>query len=127
MKRGIFAYATDIAFLISFERAYVVLANGAIGSVIAGTDPKLDTLKAELFPDALCKTAFKILLLIRYKMMTSLIAQSQSNQINSSKTIIIFTVLYIEQNGIFPVASIYEDRIYHKNKTEIYNGDIRKG
>ena len=40
-KRGIFVYATEIAFLVSFERAFVVLANGAIGSVIAVTDPKL--------------------------------------------------------------------------------------
>ena len=34
-------YATEIAFLILFERASVVLLNGANGSVIAVTDPKL--------------------------------------------------------------------------------------
>ena len=34
-QRGIFAYATEIVFLISFERASLILANGANGSVIA--------------------------------------------------------------------------------------------
>ena len=42
-KRGIFAYATEIAFLVSFERVSVVIATGAIGSVIAVTDPERST------------------------------------------------------------------------------------
>ena len=56
-KRGIFAYATEIAFLISFERAYIVVANGAIGSVIAVTDPKLRHFETEPLPNSICKTA----------------------------------------------------------------------
>ena len=56
-KRGIFAYATEIAFLVSFERASVVLANGAIGSVIAVTDLKLRHFETEPLPNVICKTA----------------------------------------------------------------------
>ena len=56
-KGGIFAYATEIAFLISFERASIVLANGTIGSVIAVTDPKLRHFETELLPNSICKTA----------------------------------------------------------------------
>ena len=56
-KRGIFAYATEIAFLLSFERVSIVLANGAIGSVIAVTDLKLRHFETEPLPNAICKTA----------------------------------------------------------------------
>ena len=55
-KRGIFAYATEIAFLLSFERVSIVLANGAIGSVIAVTDLKLRHFETEPLPNAICKT-----------------------------------------------------------------------
>ena len=57
-KRGIFAYATEIVFLLSFERVSVVLANGAIGSVIDVTDPKLRHFETEPLPNSICKTAF---------------------------------------------------------------------
>ena len=40
-KKGIFTDAMEIACLISFERASVVLSNGVNESVIAVTDPKL--------------------------------------------------------------------------------------
>ena len=56
-KRGIFAYATEIPFLISSQRVSVVLANGAIGSVIAVTDPKLRHFETEPLPNAICKIA----------------------------------------------------------------------
>ena len=56
-KRGIFAYATEIAFLLSFERVSVVLANGEIRSVIALTDPKLQHFETEPLPNTICKTA----------------------------------------------------------------------
>ena len=46
-KRGFFAYATEIAFLISFERVSKVLATGAIGSVSAVMDPKLRHFETE--------------------------------------------------------------------------------
>ena len=56
-KRGILAYATEIMFLLSFERVSIVLANGAIGSVIAVTDPKLRHFETELLPNSICETA----------------------------------------------------------------------
>ena len=79
-KRGIFAYATEIAFLISLQRASVVLANGVIGSVTAVTDPTYDTLKQNC-----CQTQYVKQLYFRLvnKMMTSLIVQSQANQIKT--------------------------------------------
>ena len=56
-KRGILAYATEITFLLSFERVSEVLANGVIGSVIAVTDPKLRHFEIEPLPNSMCKTA----------------------------------------------------------------------
>ena len=56
-KRGIFAYTMEMAFLISFERTFVVLANGTIRSVIAVTDPKLRHFETEPLPNSICKTA----------------------------------------------------------------------
>ena len=56
-KRGIFTYAMEIAFLLSFERVSGVLVNGAIGSVIAVTDPKLRHFEIEPLPNSICKTA----------------------------------------------------------------------
>ena len=50
--RGIFAYA-----MLSFERVSEVLVNGAIGSVIAVTDPKLRHFEIEPLPNSMCKTA----------------------------------------------------------------------
>ena len=55
-KRGIFAYAMGIAFLLSFERVSKVLANGAIGSVIAVTDPKLRHFEIEPLPKSICNS-----------------------------------------------------------------------
>ena len=77
MRKGAF---TEIAFLISLQRASVILVNGAIRSVIAVTDPKLRHFETEPLPNAICKTA---LLLLVNKMMTSLIVQSQANQIKT--------------------------------------------
>ena len=42
---------------ISFERVSEVLANGAIGSVIAVMDPKLRHFETEQLPNSICKTA----------------------------------------------------------------------
>ena len=38
----------------------------------------------------------------------------------------IYTVPYIEQNGVFPVASIQYDQIYRTKKTEIMTATLGK-
>ena len=79
-KRGIFTYVTEIAFLLSFGRVSVVLTNGSIRSVIAVTDPKLRHFETEPLPKQYVKQLYFRLV---NKMMTSLIAQSQANQIKT--------------------------------------------
>ena len=46
-----------MGFLLSFERVSIVLAKGAIGSVIAVIDLKLRHFETEPLPNAICKTA----------------------------------------------------------------------
>ena len=45
-----------MGFLLSFERVSIVLAKGAIGSVIVVIDLKLRHFETELLPNAICKT-----------------------------------------------------------------------
>ena len=58
MCKGAFSRMQQkMGFLPSFERVSIVLAKGAIGSVIAVTDLKLRHFETEPLPNAICKIA----------------------------------------------------------------------